>query len=151
MGLDMYLRAEKYISGYNNDEQVNILTKFLNLQPSDLQFGDLGGFRVSATVGYWRKANAVHNWFVENVQNGEDNCNRHYVDVEKLAELRDLCREQIENPNEDILTPTAGFFFGSTDKDEYYFKDLKYTVETINNLIDNPRFKDFSFYYQSSW
>ena len=25
-------------------------------------------------VGYWRKANAIHGWFVRNVQNGKDDC-----------------------------------------------------------------------------
>jgi|1186.fasta_scaffold611083_1 hypothetical protein len=30
-------------------------------------------------AGYWRKANPVHRWFVENVQHGEDDCRKYYV------------------------------------------------------------------------
>ena len=151
MGLDMYLRAEKYISGYNNDEQVKILLDLLGLEQSDRKFDNDGSFRVNISVGYWRKANAIHNWFVKNVQNGVDDCDRYYVDNEKLIELRNLCQKQIDNPNEDILSPTSGFFFGSTDKDEYYFGALKDTIDMMDFILNNPRFEDFSFYYQSSW
>ena len=28
-------------------------------------------------VGYWRKANAIHDWFVKHVQDGEDDCKYH--------------------------------------------------------------------------
>lgn len=116
-----------------------------------MQFNDGGGFSIDITVGYWRKANAIHNWFVKNVQDGEDNCEKYYVSREKMTELRDLCQKQINSPEEDILTPTSGFFFGSTEKDEWYFGELKYTVDLINSILTNSRFEDFSFYYQSSW
>ena len=33
--------------------------------------------RIIEQVGYWRKANQIHNWFVENVQDGEDDCCYH--------------------------------------------------------------------------
>jgi hypothetical protein len=47
-------------------------------------------------VGYWRKANQIHNWFVENIQNGEDDCNYHReVTKEDLEELMDICHEVI--------------------------------------------------------
>lgn len=151
MGLDMYLRAEKYISGYNNNEQVKGLLNLLGLDQSDRKFDNDGGFHVDISVGYWRKANAIHNWFVKNVQNGEDDCGKYYVEREKLIELRNLCANQIDNPNEDILAPTAGFFFGSTAKDEWYFGDLKYTADMMDFVINNPKFEDFSFYYRSSW
>ena len=49
-------------------------------------------------VAYWRKANQVHKWFVDNVQGGEDDCDFHdEVTKEKLEELRDICREILEN------------------------------------------------------
>jgi len=38
-------------------------------------------------VGYWRKANAIHKWFVDNVQNGEDDCQRYDVTPAQLTEL----------------------------------------------------------------
>ena len=47
---------------------------------------------IGAQVGYWRKANAIHNWFVENVQDGEDDCDYHReVTADDLQELITVC------------------------------------------------------------
>ena len=35
----------------------------------------------------WRKANAIHKFFVDTCQDGNDNCQRHYVSRESLEEL----------------------------------------------------------------
>ena len=43
-------------------------------------------------VGYWRKANQIHHWFVENVQDGEDDCGDYEVSVEQLKYLLDICK-----------------------------------------------------------
>jgi hypothetical protein len=40
-------------------------------------------------VAYWRKANHIHKWFVENVQRGVDDCEEHYVSRKRLKELLD--------------------------------------------------------------
>lgn len=56
-------------------------------------------------VGYWRKANAIHRFFVDAVQDGEDDCGWHNeVTPEVLKDLRDRCKRIIEstvvtNPN----------------------------------------------------
>lgn len=44
-------------------------------------------------VAYWRKANQIHKWFVDNVQDGNDDCGSYYVSREKLQELLDLCKK----------------------------------------------------------
>ena len=50
--------------------------------------------RIMDQVGYWRKANEIHNWFVENVQDGEDDCCYHReVTKEVLEELLDVCNK----------------------------------------------------------
>ena len=49
-------------------------------------------------VAYWRKANAVHKWFVEAVQGGEDDCDFHdEVTRGVLERLRDICAKVIES------------------------------------------------------
>ena len=35
----------------------------------------------------WRKANAIHKFFVDTCQDGNDNCERHWVSRENLEEL----------------------------------------------------------------
>ena len=53
---------------------------------------------IGEQVAYWRKANAVHKWFVDHVQDGEDDCEYHReVTREDLEELRNICKELLEN------------------------------------------------------
>lgn len=55
--------------------------------------------RVSAIVEevmYWRKANAVHRWFVEHVQDGEDDCKEYYVSEAQLRELLLVCTRVLD-------------------------------------------------------
>ena len=47
------------------------------------------------------------------------------------------------------LDPTEGFFFGSTEKDEYYYQDLQDTVDGLTKCLELP--KNYYFYYRSSW
>lgn len=49
-------------------------------------------------VGYWRKSNQIHNWFVNHVQNGEDDCEYHNECTrEILEELLDTCKTVLES------------------------------------------------------
>ena len=49
-----------------------------------------GHDEVTTDVAYWRKANAIHNWFVENVQNGNDDCGRYPVSEDQIKDLFDV-------------------------------------------------------------
>ena len=159
MGLDMYLSAKTYVSKHDysqrrEDEPV-VTEKFkqlIKLFP-ELDNPECYGFEVSRVVGYWRKANAIHNWFVENVQGGEDNCLSYRVCNEDLDNLRNVCKEVLTDRSQaDTLLPSqSGFFFGSTDYDEWYYGDLEHTLTFLNEALDTDRFKDYDFYYQSSW
>lgn len=51
---------------------------------------------VEEEVMYWRKANHIHEWFVQNVQNDEDDCGKYCVAWEQLRDLLDVCNEVIE-------------------------------------------------------
>lgn len=146
---------------------------------------DSPSFTIQATVGYWRKANAIHNWFVQNVQGGKDECQEAYVERKKLTELRDLCKQVLDAvetvpgeldagttyhgdgrvehhkvPGAVVAQPAiaakalptkGGFFFGGTDYDEYYLKDLRDTVEIIDRVLSDKTLEDCEFHYRSSW
>lgn len=107
--------------------------------------------RKDTEVAYWRKANAIHNWMVQNVQFGEDDCRDYWVSKEKLEQLLDVCNRVLaDNSLAPKLLPTqSGFFFGSTDYDEWYFEDVEYTKKMIEDLIEKDDFEDL--YYGSSW
>lgn len=55
-------------------------------------------WRIKEEVGYWRKANQIHNWFVKNIQNGVDDCDYHReVREEDLRELLDVCQRVLDS------------------------------------------------------
>jgi len=157
MGLDMYLRATEYVSRYdydgNNPDDNNPLFKQLveKFDVSDA-IGDtpFGGISIDFPMGYWRKVNSVHNWFVEICGGGVDECQPMYVNRQHLEELREICNQVLADHSlaEELLPTSAGFFFGSTDFDEYYFKDLEYTVKVIDRCLKS---KFDYFEYQASW
>ena len=136
-------------------------------------------------VGYWRKANQIHAWFVDKVQDGEDDCDYHHeVTKEILEELLDTCETvlascelvdgkitngyKFENGKEvpimedgkyikdpsvamELLPTTSGFFFGSTDYDEYYVNDIKDTIDIVTKVLETTDFEKEMIYYVSSW
>ncbi|MFH0767709.1 MAG: hypothetical protein V1920_06420, partial [Bacillota bacterium] len=101
-------------------------------------------------VGYWRKANQIHNWFVQNVQEGEDDCKEYYVRRDQLEDLLNLVETVLKCPAkaEELLPCQSGFFFGQTIYDQYYFQDLEHTKKILTETLKKPG-DEFS--YQSSW
>ena len=100
MGLDMYLYARKYVSrfDYQNGERLELpeFAALTDYAPADLtKYGDFSGIEIEYPVLYWRKANAIHGWFVENCGGGVDECQRIYVSREELITLRDLFQSVI--------------------------------------------------------
>ena len=62
MGLDMYLTAKRYVSDYREeDKPLHEKVKALDV-PAAL--GKVNRYETEAA--YWRKANQIHNWFVQN-------------------------------------------------------------------------------------
>lgn len=158
MGLDMYLSRRVHVSNYDHDEAGQKLAKAIMDAlgvPADRQAQYRNGsFNIDMPEMYWRKANAIHGWFVANVQGGDDDCNEYDVSREELTELRQLCQDVLDGKQpKSALPPTAGFFFGDTEDDEYYRSDLKYTIEMINRTLAAPDYGNYGdrFVYRSSW
>lgn len=154
MGLDMYLSAKKYMSKYfdgGDTAKINAINDIFGIVGEE--DGDFGAQEITFRIAYWRKANAIHQWFVDNVQDGVDECDEVFVPREKLEELMALCKEIIAEPKkgETLLPTKSGFFFGGTDYDEYYIGDVKYTAERLEKILNDPALSKMNFYYQSSW
>ncbi|NLK92374.1 MAG: hypothetical protein GX273_04465 [Bacteroidales bacterium] len=78
-------------------------------------------------IMYWRKANEIHNWFVENVQNGVDDCGYYEVSIDQLYDLMDLVSE------------------------EYNFQEILDTYNVLKELAENFDSEKYYYYYHSSW
>lgn len=96
MGLDMYLTKRVYVGAeYEHRKVTGDINIFINEKPLPINFNNVSYIIESA--GYWRKANAIHNWFVENVQNGEDDCREYYVGSDSMKELLSICKRILES------------------------------------------------------
>lgn len=92
MGLDMYLDMK--VSHYPKKGETTIDLANLNGSWDTLELNEFGASNrvdISLGVGYWRKANHIHNWFVKNIQDKNDNCGEYYVIVEEFEKLYDIC------------------------------------------------------------
>ena len=157
MGLDMYLTKKTYLGtqwehrGVTAEITVKSEGKTVDvgINPHRLE-------EITESAIYWCKVNHIHRWFVENVQNGEDDCGTYPVSLDQLKDLRDLCEEVINNRDKaaELLPTQAGCFFGGQDYDEYYFEDTITTYNDLRKIIDNyPSGTLFyvDYYYSSSW
>lgn len=152
MGLDMYLYKKNYIwSGdwIKPEHKQEVIVKKGNdvddkIKPERVRY-------VVEEVGYWRKANQIHQWFVENVQQGEDDCGSYYVSREQLEELLGICKKIKEDNSlaEQLLPTQSGFFFGGTEYTEWYFQDIDNTIEIVEECLSDDSADTFE--YHSSW
>jgi hypothetical protein len=161
MGLDMFLSKKTYVQRWDHQSpeetySVNVTrggNSVDHIQPNRVSY-------VEEQIGYWRKANQIHHWFVENVQDGNDNCGTYYVGISDLMNLLNLCKEVKDNPEkaEELLPPQGGFFFGDVSINEYYFQDIDRTIEILEGVLSEKVFDKngkecypADFYYSSSW
>lgn len=204
MGLDMYLERRTYTSQtYRVEYQTNpkAFGHVLEMNFPDEALAHIDRLKVTDIVeriGYWRKANAIHLWFVKNCADGRDECQDIEVTIDQLTELRDLCVQVIDGsqtvndmvyvgshsgpatggrvvkdfePGQVIVNPElaaellptgAGFFFGSTDYDQWYLQDLEHTRDLLSEVIDwhqrhiepqktEPNHVWVDYVYRASW
>lgn len=139
MGLDMYLSMR-----FNTRKEEGFVVPVCE--------GDDCLMRLS--IGYWRKANAVHKWFVENVQGNKDECQECEVMIADLEKLRGICEGIVAKATEcgvasgvdfddelpealrdycaSVLPSSSGFFFGGTEYDGYYLWQVFNTQKIID-------------------
>lgn len=151
MGLDMYFYGQRYLWNFGDNGDGAIAESIGKMFP---EIGNHKAKKVEVEFMYWRKANQIHRWFVDNVQDGKDECQESYVEWDKLYQLRDVCRAVMADRSQaDVLLPAAsGFFFGTTDYDEWYFQDVENTIKFLDDLLERKeQLKSWDFYYRSSW
>ena len=150
MGLDMYLTKKYYVQNWQhttpeNKHEITITKgglataiptdKIINIETEEI-----------------RLSTAIHQWFVDNVQDGVDNCGDSYVDRGELRNLLGVIETVLKDHSKasELLPTTEGFFFGGTEYDEYYFAELEHTQKQLSLLLVSDT-GEGDFYYNSSW
>lgn len=194
MGLDMSLyKVKKEIGSFEDVKRVDKLLNGENYKEYEKKFENLmfecgsEDFKYKSIFGevaYWRKANAIHKWFVDNVQDGIDDCGYYEISKEKIQELRQVCTKVLNSSSlingqicvgerlvddkwekilenglilkdtevaEELLPTESGFFFGSTDYDEYYLRDIIYTADMCEAILNFFPWENCYLLYHSSW
>ena len=61
--------------------------------------------------------------------------------------------EVIENPElaQELLPTESGFFYGQTDYNQWYLKDLRETVEQIDEILKTVDFDEYDIVYHAWW
>jgi hypothetical protein len=152
----MYLYvSQTFFSKYGKPgevEKVKSIAQMMSaedfLNEDEHQFVD-----VKFQVAYWRKANAIHKYFVDKCANGKDECQDIYVPREDLVKLKELCEKVLDDKSlaRELLPSQSGFFFGSTEYDEYYYQDLEDTIKQISKVINKAEDNHWDIYYRASW
>lgn len=188
MGLDMNLYKKTYVKNweyYGKKDRTEVKVtgaKAEAIKPERIAY-------IIEEVAYWRKANSIHKWFVDNCNEGDDNNGNFPVYHSKLEELKEICKkvlascELVEgkitngytiNKNKqgkmvkipiladgryikdskvanELLPTASGFFFGSTDYDEYYYRDVFFTYNMLSDLLSEKGADMADYEYSASW
>lgn len=168
MGLDQYLNVTRRESNYNfevdqrgENEVYNKIIDALSLDKNKLE--DTPRLNIEYTPVYWRKANQIHGWFIDNLADGKDECQEIYVPHTALLELSNICKtlldkKQIDSDAADVLAvrllpPMEGFFFGTYQIDEWYWGDIQHTYDSLQSVLkDVPDDSwKYTITYKASW
>lgn len=153
MGLDMYLTKRTYVKQWEHtpkERKVNITITGeggKHIKPNRVT-------EISEELMYWRKANQIHNWIVNNVDDFEDDGRPCILSLDHLTRLRDVCAMVLEDDDlaPKLLPTQSGFFWGGTEYDEWYFNQVLDTFKYLNDIILELNAADSCFIeYRASW
>lgn len=155
--------AQEMLADRPEMENEYILQPSVSLPPEDKELFDTYSL-------YWRKANHIHNWFVENVHHGDDNQEDFSVSKEDLIALKETLEKATEIYNkatfsstgafldpsvpeklEELLPTRGGFFFGDTSYSGSYHSYNESTLKDIKTILAEVDFDKYMFVYSASW
>ena len=150
MGLDMYLEAKLHLPPYSEElapvrqaiGQAIGYTPPTEKPDNDATLMEITG--VTVRVGYWRKFDPLHQWFVSNVLESYDDCRSAYVSPEALAELE----EQLDQVSDD--PESASEHFVSEDDEPMSEGDVDYTLRIVVQAKKLQE-RGWDITYRASW
>jgi hypothetical protein len=87
-------------------------------------------------LGYFRKVNFLVKFF-ESKGFDVDHQIPLSFDKEIAEELLDICNQVLKDHSKakELLPTMSGFFFGSTDYNEYYFKNVEFVRDWVKDTL----------------
>ena len=109
--------------------------------------------KIDYQIGYFRKFNALHSYIVKNYADGVDECQDIWLTKKGIEKLLEVLKQVSEDHSKapELLPTQSGFFFGSTEYDEYYFADVEEAIKLFEMIIANLDFDKFDLIYRASW
>ena len=92
-------------------------------------------------IGYFRKVNFLIPFFESQLGCEIENLRKIKIDKEDAEELLRRCSAVLDDHSraKELLPTQEGFFFGSTDYDDYYFED----VESVRDYVKDTLLPEF--------
>lgn len=159
MGLDMYLikrkKEEKNIDLWNFDNELiywrkaNMVHRFMCDNGEEIE--NEVAYKISKNVleellNRCNKILKIVKTKKGMIKNGATYMNGVWEPILEEG-LEIINQDEIKN----ILPTCDGCFYGSTDYDEYYLEDIKYTKEQLENIIETIDYDNEDVYYLASW
>ena len=145
MGLDMYLRGDKFISNWDTS-QIDEHGMALEVKRPNID-----GFEVTSYVldlGYWRKFAPLHHFIVKVFADGVDECQEIHLSADDLRRIAAALRDDNLPDNEDC----GGFFFGNPefwDADRAEGEKHAETFDKAAKWVESNSWNSVT--YQASW
>lgn len=152
MGLDQFINANIYVPVKKIKDAVAdtpAIAKHVDTEGN--------GAIVRVQIAQFRKFNALHGYIeskggkIENLQDVPINnlLEELYYDCKQILATKDS-----KDGNADAIDrmpPTAGFFFGSTEVDGWYYKDVKELHDLLADIVGLGDNENVTFTYRAWW
>ena len=146
MGLDMYLRGDKYISGYDHSQQ-DETGRSLRVERPKIDGFEVDSYRLD--LGYWRKFGPLHHFIVEKFADGEDDCRPIDLSADDLRFIADALERGKLPKNDEV---ERGCFFGSDemwDEDRAHGSEHAKVFRKAADWVESNMWNTVE--YQASW
>ncbi|MDC9612889.1 hypothetical protein PSI19_03125 [Xenorhabdus khoisanae] len=128
MGLDIYFLADDKENTQNDVFDVN----------------------TKVEVGYFRKVNFLFYWIKNNVKSIE-NREPILIPQDVLKKLSSDLDKLIPANCQELFPTCNGFFFGSTEYDEYYWLDVESVRAWVKGILNDFDFDNQNLYFWAWW
>lgn len=148
--VDAYKKIFSKMKNYTNYEFTyeRMLNNVENIEGVKQFFADFIKRYYAESDIYFRKVNFVYRYFADKM---EDECC--FVTRGEMEDIVDRCERVLNNEGEaeDLLPTMAGFFFGSTDYDDWYYKDVEDCKKQFSKMLKRFNAETDVFFMVFSW